>query len=139
MLELREITWDNFHDCAALDGGEWTDTVMFSFAEAWMERPYMEPRAIYNSDRLIGFVSMYVKEDKWQIINFLIDKEYRGQGLGTKSANLCFEYLKSKYKADKVGLPVYKDYEEGIKFWNKLGFYEISREERSFYRLRKDL
>lgn len=56
MLELREITYDNFHDCTALDGGEWADTVMFSFAEAWMERLYMEPRAIYKNEQLIGFM-----------------------------------------------------------------------------------
>lgn len=39
-----------------------------------MERPYMEPRAIYSGNTLIGFVSMYVENEKWQIINFLIDE-----------------------------------------------------------------
>lgn len=67
----------------------------------------------------------------------MIDEKFRGQGLGSQAATVCFEYLKSKYKANKVGLPVYKDHEEGIKFWTKLGFYEISREEKKFLPFKK--
>ena len=69
------------------------DPVTYSLAEAWVYYQDTRPFAIYSDDTIVGFVSMYVGEDNYQIINFLIDDAFQRKGYGSKAVKLCIEYL----------------------------------------------
>ena len=110
MVELRAITEDDFQQClslhASVQDSRFVDSVAYSLAEAWLYYQDTRPFAIYNDGIVIGFVSMYVGEENYQIINFLIDDAFQRKGLGTKAAKLCIDYLKNAFAARRVSAPV---------------------------------
>lgn len=126
MIELRTINEDNFEQClklkASVENESFVDSVTYSLAEAWVFYKDTRPFAIYDDDKVIGFVSMYVGEENYQIINFLIDDAFQKKGLGTKAAKSCIHYLKNEYGAKRVSVPVEQKNIDAQRFWGKLGF-----------------
>ena len=108
MIELRTINENNYTDClnlkASVANENFVDSVAYSLAEAWVHYKDTRPFAIYADETMIGFVSMYVGEENYQIINFLID------------------FLYKEYKARRVSAPVNQRHTAAQKFWTKLGF-----------------
>ena len=125
MVELRQISEDNFQQClkvhASVQDDSFVDSVEYSLAEAWVYYQETRPFAIYNSGTIIGFVSMYVGEENCQIINFLIDDAFQGKGLGTQAAKLCIEYLKNEFAARRISVPVNLENVAAKKVWEKQG------------------
>ena len=103
MIELRTINENNYTDClnlkASVANENFVDSVAYSLAEAWVHYKDTKPFAIYADETMIGFVSMYVGEENYQIINFLIDDAYQKKGYGTAAAKLCIDFLYKEYKA----------------------------------------
>lgn len=95
---------------------------VYSLAEAWVHYKDTKPFAIYADETMIGFVSMYVGEENYQIINFFIDDAYQKKGYGTAAAKLCIDFLYKEYKARRVSAPVNQRHTAAQKFWTKLGF-----------------
>ncbi|MGI6700661.1 MAG: GNAT family N-acetyltransferase [Christensenellales bacterium] len=126
MIELRNITEDNFHDCihlkASIANESFVDPVVYSLAEAWLDYPNTKPFAIYKGDKLIGFVSIYVCKENCQIINFFIDDAFQNKGYGTAAVKVCVHYLKEEYQAKVVLVPVELENTAAQKFWQKFGF-----------------
>ena len=126
MMELRTINEDNFQQCcrlkASVESENFVDSVTYSLAEAWIFYKDTKPFVIYNDNEMIGFVSMYVGERNYQIVNFLIDDVFRQKGLGTKAAKVCIRYLQKEYNADRVSVPVDLENIAAQKFWEKMGF-----------------
>lgn len=126
MIELRTINEENYRECldlkASVENENFVDTVAYSLAEAWVYYQDTKPFGIYKNDELIGFVSMYVGEENYQIINFLIDDAYQGNGLGTEAAKVCISFLKKEYNANRISAPVELENVVAQKFWKKLGF-----------------
>lgn len=126
MVELRVINEDNYEEClnlrASVENENFVDSVAYSLAEAWVFYKDTKPFAIYENDEMIGFVSMYVGEENYQIINFLIDDAYQKRGLGTRAAKICIGFLKKGYNVQRISVPVYQENVVAQKFWSKLGF-----------------
>jgi len=126
VIELRVINEDNYIDCmnlrASVANKDFVDSVAYSLAEAWVYYQDTKPFAIYDNDKLIGFVSMYVGEENYQIINFLIDDAFRRKGFGTEAAKACVSFLQSEYNASRISAPVKLEHTAARKFWEKLGF-----------------
>ena len=143
MVELRAITEDSFQQClrlhASVRDSSFVDTVMYSLAEAWLYYRDTRPFAIYNDGQMIGFVSMYVGEENYQIINFLIDDAYQRKGLGTKAAELCVGYLQNEFAAHRVSAPVKLEHTAAQAFWEKQGFRLSDTIEDGYVFMRKIL
>ena len=126
MIELKTITEDNFEQCfnlkASVEDESFVDSVTYSLAEACVFYKETRPFAIYDDDTMIGFVSMYVGEENYQIINFLIDDAFQNKGLGTKAAKACIHFLQNEYGAKRVSVPVEMRNIGAQRFWEKLGF-----------------
>jgi diamine N-acetyltransferase len=126
LIELRTITEENFREClnlaASVEDENFVDPVVYSLAEAWLFYSDTKPYAIYENSKMIGFVSMYVGEENHQIINFLIDDAYQQKGFGTAAAKACIDFLRDKYGARKISVPVKTEHLVAQKFWRKLGF-----------------
>lgn len=136
MLQLQEITEDNFLACLDLDPGPsgqgHVDSVQYSLAEAWSNRPCSYPKAIYQGEELVGYVSLYIEKQHGQIINFMIDKTYQGKGLGKESARLCLDYFKTEHGATVASLPVHPENVQAKAFWESIGFQETGRKDGSY-------
>ena len=143
MIELRVINEDNYLEClklkASVENEEFVDSVAYSLAEAWVYYQDTKPFAIYENDKLIGFVSMYVGEENHQIINFLIDDDFQRKGFGTKAAKECICFLKSKYNTSRISVPVKLEHTAAQQFWGKLGFNFSDTVEDGYVFMRLDL
>ncbi|PIB63289.1 GNAT family N-acetyltransferase, partial [Pseudomonas sp. 2995-1] len=62
------------------------------------------PYAIYENDRMVGFIMMYYvtaeenefgDESAYGILRFMIDKKYQGKGFGKKSLAKALEYIRT--------------------------------------------
>ena len=126
MIELRAISEDNFREClllrASVENEDFVDPVTYSLAEAWVYYQDTRPFAIYSDDTIVGFVSMYVGEDNYQIINFLIDDAFQRKGYGSKAVKLCIEYLQREFSACRISAPVKMEHIAAQEFWIKQGF-----------------
>lgn len=126
LIELRRINEDNYQQCcrlkASVEKESFVDSVTYSLAEAWVFYEDTRPFAIYNDNKMIGFVSMYVGEENYQIVNFLIDDGFQRKGLGTQAAKACVSYLQREYGADRISVPVDLRNITAQKFWEKIGF-----------------
>lgn len=126
MVELRAVTEKNYEECFRLNASmadeSFVDSVIYSLAEAWVYYKDTKVFAIYNDEIMIGFVSMYVGENNYQIINFLIDDAYQKKGFGTEAAKSCISFLKNEYNAKRISVPVEERHIVAQKFWRKLGF-----------------
>lgn len=60
--------------------------------------------------------------DYFRIIGFIIDKEYREQGIGSKALELALNDIYCEYGAVPILLECHKDNERAIKFYEKMGF-----------------
>ncbi len=126
MIELRTITEANFQECinltASVENESFVDSVTYSLAEAWVFYADTKPFAIYENNKMIGFVSMYVGEENHQITNFLIDDAYQKNGFGMEAAKVCINFLRNTYGATRISIPVDTKHVIAQKFWSKLGF-----------------
>lgn len=126
MIELRTINEDNFEECltlkTAVTNDDFVDSVARSLAEIWILGEKADPFAIYADDVMVGYVLMYVPEDHYQIINFLIDSRFQKRGYGRAAAKLCVEYLHKEYHAEKISLPVHPENIVAQRLWSSIGF-----------------
>ena len=143
MIELRTINKDNYEKClllkANVENENFVDSVAYSLAEAWVFYEDTKPFAIHDNDTLIGFVSMYVGEENYQIINFLIDDAFQKKGLGTAAAKACIRFLQNEYNARKISVPVETGHIVAQNFWGKLGFEFSNSVENGYVFMRLNL
>lgn len=58
----------------------------------------------------------------FRMIGFIIDKEYRGRGIGTKALELALNDIYREYGAVPILLECHKDNKRAVKFYTKMGF-----------------
>lgn len=95
--------------------------------------------AIYKDHKLIGFTSLYIEKDHYQIINFLIDPKFRNKGYGKEAALFLINYLDKNYHAKNISLPVDLENKRGQKFWQRLGFEKSKTIEDGYVFMRLSL
>lgn len=107
MIYIKEVDAENVFDvCELTTNHDGIGTTMedylccngTSVAES-RYYPEMHPKAIYNSETLIGFV-MYKQTDEEPatatICRFMIDYKFQNQGLGRKSLAGILDYLRDQ-------------------------------------------
>lgn len=143
MISLRTIDENNYRQCfslkATVKDENFVDCVTYSLAEAWVFYQDTKPFAIYENDTMVGFVSMYVGEENYQIINFLIDDAFQKKGLGTEAAKVCIHFLQGEYHAGRVSVPVALENVAAQRFWRKLGFQSSGHVEDGYVFMRANL
>lgn len=90
MVTLKTINEKNYEEClnlnVSIENTDFVDSVAWSLAEAWVFYEDSRPIAIYADDVMVGCVLMYIGEDNYQIINFMIDSRFQKRGYGTAAA-----------------------------------------------------
>lgn len=74
--------------------------------------------------QFIGQVSLWIDEDKAQINNFYIVKNFQGKKLGRKFMDYVFDYFKS-IQIKEITLEVRRSNEIAIKLYESYGFKQI--------------
>ena len=108
MVELREITKDNFEDVLKLKVSEsqedFVSSTAYSLAQARAYKETAFPFAIYADKVVVGFVMLgyYEAKNQYTLWKFLIDKQYQNMGYGRKALQLGVRYLMETYGAGEI-------------------------------------
>ena len=147
MIRFEKVTPDNFEGVISLklrdDQVGFLESNLYSLAESKVF-DYLEPRAIYDDDRLIGFMLYYFRPDgvmrqmgpgegKHEIHSggrdyvyfkrLMLDESEQGKGLGKASLLAAIDYFKEEYPtAAFVELMHYLDNDTGAWLYEAVGF-----------------
>lgn len=113
MIHFEKVTPDNFEAVINLrlrdDQIGFLENNLYSLAEAKVF-DYLEPRSVYDDNRLIGFMLYYFQP-------------YGVEGLGKQSMIAALEYFREEYpSAAFVELMHYLDNDTGASLYESVGF-----------------
>jgi diamine N-acetyltransferase len=83
-------------------------------------------RAIYANDTPVGFVMLYVDEDKpeYDVWRFMVDKDHQGKGFGREAMLQVIEHVRGLPGAKELYLSYVPGEGNPAPFYRKLGFNE---------------
>lgn len=139
MIELREITEEDFHDVLSLELSEDQQKAKLvapnvrSLAEAWLYRANEDvfPYAVYNNEELVGFILIDVDEEEraYMIWRMMIDKNHQGKGYGQKVVEKVIEIAQSRDDTDTVIANYVKGNDAMQSIVTRLGFKQTGFDE----------
>ncbi len=127
MIQLREITRENFWDCIELSVNEDQNGFVTSNAVSIAQskvQPECIPLAVYDDDLMVGFVMYCIDEDdgEYWIYRMMIDKRYQSKGYGKKAMSKLLEIIKEDKTHNRIFLGVHKESTYAVKLYRSLGF-----------------
>ena len=102
MVELREVTEDNFIDAFNLNLASEQESFVShpirSLAQAYVYRQQCQPLGIYSSGKMIGYVMVIYDYDvpEYDIWHMMIDESMQGHGYGSAALDRVIDYIKTK-------------------------------------------
>jgi diamine N-acetyltransferase len=136
-VELREVTAENRKAAAALELDPAQEDLVASNAESLAEARFdrdARPRAVYASDRLVGFL-MYdagaVDDEPREavIYRFMIDRRHQGKGYGRAALAKALDEIRAIPQVRKVSISYMPDNPVAKPFYASFGFVEVGLDE----------
>lgn len=130
MVELREITKDNFEEVMKLRVSEdqegFVSSIAYSLAQAWVYKETAFPFAIYADEVPVGFVMLgyYKSRNQYTLWKFLIDKYYQNRGYGKEALRLAIKYLVETFGVSEIYTGVALGNVVAKNLYNSIGFVE---------------
>lgn len=130
-ITLRDITADNWRDCARLTVAEhqrhFVASNAWSLAQSKYE-PELVPLGIYDDETIVGFL-MYCPEDfgigkVWDIYRLMVGHEHQGKGYGRRGMELLIERLKTIPGYTGILISFVPDNDIARRLYDSLGFID---------------
>ena len=130
MVELKEITEDNFLDAFHLElapGQErFVSHPIRSLAQAYVYREQCQPFGICAEGKMVGYVMVIYDYDvpEYDIWHMMIDRSAQGQGYGAAALDRVLGYIRTKPfgPSGRVALTCNKENPAARKLYEKKGF-----------------
>ena len=130
MIELREISEDNFLDAFSLKLApgqeEFVSHPIRSLAQAYVYREQCQPFGIYADGKMAGYVMVVYDYDipEYDIWHLMIDESEQGHGYGSAALDRVIGYIRTKPfgDSDRVALTCNKNNTVGRKLFESKGF-----------------
>lgn len=130
MVELREITKENYEECLNLNIGEsqndFVSSNVHSLAQAWIYYDTAFPFAIYANNTMVGFIMLgyYEVRGYYTLWKFMIDEKYQNKRYGKKALRLGINYLVKRFKVKEVYTAYYATNRIARNLYASIGFCE---------------
>lgn len=130
MVELREITKENYEECLGLSVAdsqkEFVSSNAHSLAQAWVYHDTAFPFAIYADNVMVGFIMLGYYEVKgyYTLWKFMIDKKYQNKGYGKQALKLGIDHLIDRYKVQEIYTAYYAANSIARDLYKSVGFCE---------------
>ena len=127
MIELIELTMDNFEECIKLQVHDsqlgFVASNAYSLSEAFVDK-VSEPRAIYADGKMVGFIMYYYEPDTetGTISRLMIDKHFQKNGYAREAMEMVINLFKEMQECKYIELSYCKDNKYGASFYKKMGF-----------------
>lgn len=108
MVELREITKENYQECLNLKIADnqknFVSSTTHSLAQAWVYYDTAFPFAIYANNVMVGFIMLGYYEVKgyYTLWKLMIDEKHQNKGYGKQALKLGIDYLVDRFKVKEV-------------------------------------
>jgi diamine N-acetyltransferase len=126
-IRLIPINADNWEDAAHLeireDQADFLTPNVYSIAESKFH-PELQPLAIYDGPRLIGF-AMYARDprgNQYWLYRFMIDRRYQGKGYGKAALRLLLDRLRQLPDCTEVNVGYHRENSAAERLYLSLGF-----------------
>ena len=127
MIELREITRDNYKQCVNLRVSDnqqnFVASNVFSLTQAKYE-PECIPLAIYTDDEMVGFV-MYcvdIDDDNYWIYRLMIEEKHQRKGYAFDAMMQVIDIIKQDKTRHKIYIDCKHENIAAQELYAKLGF-----------------
>lgn len=130
MVELREITKENYEECLNLNIAEnqedFVSSTVHSLAQAWVYYDTAFPFAVYVNNTMVGFIMLgyYEAGGYYTLWKLLIDEKYQNKGYGKKAVRLGIDYLVNRFKVKELYTAYYATNRIARNFYASIGFRE---------------
>lgn len=130
MVQLKEITKDNLDEVMSLSVAEnqksFVSTPAESLAQAYVYKDTAFPFAIYEEEKVVGFIMLgyYEARNQYTLWKFLIDKRFQSKGFGKEALKQGIVYLKERFHAKEIYTGVSVGNETAKHLYKSLGFVE---------------
>lgn len=130
VVELREITKENYEECLKLHVAEsqeaFVSSTVHSLAQAWVYHDTAFPFAVYADGTMVGFIMLgyYEAERYYTLWKFLIDERYQKKGYGKKALRLGIDYLVNRFKVKEIYTAYYATNRIARNLYASVGFRE---------------
>ena len=130
MVELKEITKDNYEECLNLSVADnqknFVSSNIYSLAQAWVYYNTAFPFAIYADNIMVGFIMLgyYEAQNYYTIWKLMIDTHYQNKGYGKVALKLGIDYLVNHFNVKEVYTAYEMNNSVAKKFYISLGFRE---------------
>lgn len=131
MVELREITRDNWKDCVRLKVAEdqqgFVASNAVSLAQSKYEPDYV-PTGVYDGEKMVGFI-MYAPGDHngekcWFIDRLMVGKDYQHKGYGRAAMQNLLAHLKAQPGYAAIYISFVPENEPAKNLYASLGFQD---------------
>ena len=142
-IELKELTNDNFALASRIDRSDISENfvdninTIMEYTNYGVEHGCIgHTFAIIMNDVYIGIILLgeaiewetdppeMKSEPFYRLMGFVIDKKYRGKGIGGKALEMAIAEVYKDFGARPIALGCHKDNELAAKFYKKHGFKE---------------
>ena len=128
MVELRDLTADNWYECTELKVAEaqkgFVRANVFTIAQAQFY-PWLKPQAVYVGDELVGLV-LYMDQPEdpgeYWFIRLMIDERFQGKGYGRQAAAEVLNRLVAKPDCKAIFLSHEPANTSAVQLYQSLGF-----------------
>ena len=128
-MEFRKATGRDATDLYLLEKKVFTSPwTLEQFERELKENEFARTYAIYDEDKLVGYINYWIIFDQATINKVCIEETYRRKGLAQKLIDSCFKDLKEN-DCIVVTLEVRVSNENAIKLYEKNGFETVLRKE----------
>ena len=130
MVELREITKENYEECLNLNVADsqknFVSSTAHSLAQAWIYYDTAFPFAIYADNVMVGFIMLGYSEAAgyYTLWKFMIDERYQNKGYGKKALKLGINYLVNRFKVKEIYTAYYITNQIARNLYASAGFRE---------------
>lgn len=130
MVELREITKENYEECLRLHVAgsqrDFVSSTVHSLAQAWVYYDTAFPFAVYADGVMVGFIMLgyYEAEGYYTLWKLMIDERYQNRGYGKKALKLGIAYLVDRFGVKEVYTAYYKTNRVARNLYASIGFRE---------------
>lgn len=128
MVELRPITSDNLNEVLALkindDQRSFVSLAAESLAQAYVYRDTAFPFAVYDDEKVVGFIMMgyYEAKNYYTLWKLFIDRSQQGKGYGKKAVEKGIAFLRERFDVSEVYTGVIPENEAAKGLYKSLGF-----------------
>ena len=130
MVELREITKENYAEClnlqVAVHQQKFVSSNAYSLAQAWVYNKTAFPFASYADDVMVGFIMLgyYEVGSYYTLWKLMVDEKYQNKGYGKAALKLGIDFLVERFQVDEICTVYYETNRMARDLYASLGFRE---------------